>query len=152
MGYEFSNNIKDQAIPAQYITSIDEGVQQALERGILAGHPMVDIKVTLFDGSHHEVDSNEMAFKIAGSMALKDAARRAKPIRLEPVMDVEVTVPEEYLGVIIGDLNSRRAEQSRISNRRRPDRTSSRPQYPSPQCSVMGETSAQAHKHGLAIQ
>ena len=107
-GYDFINDIKDHAIPTKYITPIDEGVQGALERGILAGHPMVDIKVTLFDGSYHEVESNEMAFKIAGSMALKDAARRAKPTRLEPVMDVEITVPEEYMGAIIGDLNASR--------------------------------------------
>jgi elongation factor G len=107
-GYEFINDIKDQAIPIQYIAPIDEGVQRALEQGILAGHPMVDIKVTLFDGSYHEVDSNQMAFKIAGSMALKEAARKAKPIRLEPVMNVEITVPEEYMGFIISDLNSRR--------------------------------------------
>ena len=107
-GYEFINNIKDQAIRTPYITPIDEGVQDALEHGILAGHPMVDIKVTLFDGSYHEEDSNEMAFKIAGANAFKDAARKALPILLEPVMHVEVTVPEEYLGAIIGDLNSRR--------------------------------------------
>ena len=107
-GYEFINDIKDQAIPIQYIAPIDEGVQEALERGILAGHPMVDIKVTLFDGSYHEVDSNEMGFKIAGSMALKEAARKALPIRLEPVMDAKITVPEEHLGFIISGLNSRR--------------------------------------------
>ena len=106
-GYEFINNINNQAIPTQYITPIDEGVQRALEQGILAGHPMVDIKVTLFDGSYHEVDSNQMAFKMAGSMALKEAARRAKPLRLEPVMNVEITVPEEYMGFIISDLNTR---------------------------------------------
>ena len=107
-GYEFINNIKDHAIPTHYITPIDEGVREALEHGILAGHPMVDIKVTLFDGSYHNVDSNEMAFKIAGSMALKEAARRAKPLRLEPVMNVEITAPEEYMGFIISDINSRR--------------------------------------------
>jgi elongation factor G len=107
-GYEFISNIKDHAIPTQYITPIDEGVQKALETGILAGHPMVDIKVTLFDGSYHEVDSNEMAFKIAASIAFKDAARKARPVWLEPVMAVEVTVPEEYIGTIISDLNSRR--------------------------------------------
>ncbi len=112
-GYEFINDIKDQAIHTQYITPIDEGVQQALERGILAGHPMVDVKVTLFDGSYREVESNEMAFKIAGSMALKEAARRAKPLRLEPIMNVEITVPEEYIGFIISDLNSR---HGRIEN------------------------------------
>jgi elongation factor G len=106
-GYEFINDIKGHAIPTQYIAPIDEGIQKALERGILAGHPMVDIKVTLFDGSYHKVDSNEMAFKIAGSMALKEAARKAKPIRLEPIMNVEITVPEEYMGFIISDLNTR---------------------------------------------
>jgi elongation factor G len=112
-GYEFINDSRDQAIPTQYITPIDEGAQRALERGILAGYPMIDIKVTLFDGSYHDVDSNEMAFKIAGSMAFKEAARKALPIRLEPVMNVEITVPEEYMGFIISDLNSRRG---RIEN------------------------------------
>jgi elongation factor G len=113
-GYEFINNINNQAIPTQYITPIDEGVQRALEQGILAGHPMVDIKVTLFDGSYHEVDSNQMAFKIAGSMALKEAARKAKPIRLEPVMNVEITISEEYMGFIISDLNTRRGRIEEI--------------------------------------
>ena len=113
-GYEFINDIKDQAIPTQYISPIDEGVQKALEGGILVGHPMMDIKVTLFDGSYHKVDSNEMAFKIAGSMALKEAARKAKPIRLEPVMSLEITVPEEYMGFIISDLNSRRGRIEEI--------------------------------------
>jgi elongation factor G len=107
-GYEFINVIKSGSIPREFIKPIDQGVQGALELGILAGYPMVDVKVTLYDGSYHEVDSNEMAFKIAGSIAFKEAARKASPVLLEPVMAVEVTVPEEFMGVIIGDINSRR--------------------------------------------
>jgi elongation factor G len=107
-GYEFSNDTKGGTIPKEYIKPIDQGIQEALLGGILAGYEMVDIKVSLYDGSYHDVDSNEMAFKIAGSMAFKEAARKAKPVLLEPVMSVEVTVPEEYMGTIIGDLNSRR--------------------------------------------
>jgi elongation factor G len=107
-GYEFINEIKSGSVPREYIKPIDQGVQGAIELGILAGYPMVDIKVTLYDGSYHEVDSNEMAFKIAGSIAFKEAARKASPVLLEPVMAVEVTVPEEFMGVIIGDINSRR--------------------------------------------
>jgi len=107
-GYEFINEIKGGAVPKEYIKPIDHGVQGAMESGILAGYPMVDVKVTLFDGKYHEVDSNENAFKIAGSLAFKAAADKAKPVLLEPVMAVEVTVPEEFMGVIIGDINSRR--------------------------------------------
>ncbi len=107
-GYEFSNDIKGGTIPKEYIKPIDQGIQDAMQRGVLAGYEMVDVKVSLYDGSYHDVDSNEMAFKIAGSMAFKEAARKAKPVLLEPVMSVEVTVPEEYMGTIIGDLNSRR--------------------------------------------
>ena len=107
-GYEFINAIKSGSIPTEYIKPIDQGVQGAIELGILAGYPLVDIKVTLYDGSYHEVDSNEMAFKFAGSIAFKEAARKANPVLLEPVMAVEVTVPEEHMGVIIGDINSRR--------------------------------------------
>jgi elongation factor G len=107
-GYEFSNDTKGGTIPKEYIKPIDQGIQEALLGGVLAGYEMVDIKVSLYDGSYHDVDSNEMAFKIAGSMAFKEAARKAKPVLLEPVMAVEVTVPEEYMGTIIGDLNSRR--------------------------------------------
>ncbi|HZQ42850.1 MAG TPA: elongation factor G [Acidobacteriaceae bacterium] len=107
-GYEFSNDIKGGVIPKEYIKPIDQGIQEAMAGGVLAGYEMVDIKVSLYDGSYHDVDSNEMAFKIAGSMAFKEAARKAKPVLLEPVMAVEVTVPEEYMGTIIGDLNSRR--------------------------------------------
>ncbi len=107
-GYEFVNDIKGGSVPREYIKPIDQGVQGALELGILAGFPIVDVKVTLFDGSYHEVDSNEMAFKFAGSIAFKEAARKASPVLLEPVMAVEVTVPEEHMGTIIGDINSRR--------------------------------------------
>jgi elongation factor G len=107
-GYEFVNGIKGGSVPKEYIKPIDQGVQGALELGILAGYPIVDVKVTLFDGSYHDVDSNEMAFKFAGSIAFKEAARKASPVLLEPVMAVEVTVPEEHMGTIIGDINSRR--------------------------------------------
>jgi elongation factor G len=107
-GYEFVNEIKGGVVPKEYIKPIDQGVRGALDLGILAGFPMVDIKVILFDGSYHEVDSNEMAFKFAGSIAFKEAARKASPVLLEPVMAVEVTVPEEHMGTIIGDINSRR--------------------------------------------
>jgi elongation factor G len=107
-GYEFINDIKGGVVPKEYIKPIDQGIRGAMELGVLAGFPMVDVKVTLFDGSYHEVDSNEMAFKFAGSIAFKEAARRASPVLLEPVMAVEVTVPEEFMGTIIGDINSRR--------------------------------------------
>ena len=107
-GYEFVNDIKGGVVPKEYIKPIDQGVRGALELGILAGYPIVDVRVILFDGSYHEVDSNEMAFKFAGSIAFKEAARKASPVLLEPVMAVEVTVPEEFMGVIIGDINSRR--------------------------------------------
>ena len=107
-GYEFINDIKGGVVPKEYIKPIDQGVQGALELGILAGYPIVDVKVTLYDGSYHEVDSNEMAFKFAGSIAFKEAAKKASPVLLEPVMAVEVTVPEEHMGTIIGDINSRR--------------------------------------------
>ena len=107
-GYEFSNDTKGGTIPKEYIKPIDQGIQEAMQGGVLAGYEMVDVKVSLYDGSYHDVDSNEMAFKIAGSMAFKEAARKAKPVLLEPVMSVEVTVPEDYMGTIIGDLNSRR--------------------------------------------
>ena len=109
-GYEFVNNIVGGAIPKEYIEPANQGIQGAMQSGVLAGYPMVDIKVTLYDGSYHEVDSSEMAFKIAGSMALKDAAKKAQPVILEPIMKVVVIVPEEYMGDVIGDLNSRRGE------------------------------------------
>ena len=107
-GFEFVNEITGGRIPKEYIAPAEVGIKEALEGGILAGYPMSDVKVTLFDGKFHEVDSSEMAFKIAGSLAIKEAARRAKPVLLEPIMSVEVVVPEEYMGDVIGDLNSRR--------------------------------------------
>ncbi len=107
-GYEFLNEIKGGSIPKEYIKPIDQGIREAMETGVLAGYPMVDITVVLYDGSYHDVDSNEMAYKIAGSMAFKEAAKKASPVLLEPVMAVEVTVPEEFVGTIIGDINSRR--------------------------------------------
>ncbi len=109
-GYEFVNKIIGGAIPKEYIPAVDQGIQGAMQAGILAGYPVVDVKVTLLDGSFHEVDSSEMAFKIAGSMAFKDACRKAEATLLEPIMKVDVTVPEEYMGDIIGDLNSRRGQ------------------------------------------
>ena len=109
-GYEFINNITGGSIPKEYIPAVDQGIQGALHAGVLAGYPVVDVKVTLYDGSYHEVDSSEMAFKIAGSMAFKEACRVADPVILEPIMKVTVIVPEDYMGDVIGDLNSRRGE------------------------------------------
>ncbi len=109
-GYEFVNNIVGGAIPKEYIAPVDAGIQGAMQSGVIAGYSMVDVKVTLYDGSYHEVDSSEMAFKIAGSMAFKDAAKKANPVLLEPIMKVVVITPEEYMGDVIGDLNSRRGE------------------------------------------
>ncbi len=109
-GYEFKSAIVGGSIPKEYIPAIDAGIKGAMAAGVLAGYPVVDVKVTLYDGSYHEVDSSEMAFKIAGSMAFKDACRKADPILQEPIMKVAVTVPEEYMGDVIGDLNSRRGQ------------------------------------------
>jgi elongation factor G len=107
-GFEFINGIVGGVIPKEYIPAVQKGMEEALQNGVVAGYPMVDIKVTLFDGSYHDVDSNEMAFKIAGSMAFKEAATKAKPVLLEPVMSVEVVTPEDYVGTVNGDLNRRR--------------------------------------------
>jgi elongation factor G len=109
-GWEFASKIKGGAIPTEYISSVEKGMVEALASGIKAGYPMVDVKVELIDGSYHDVDSSEMAFKIAGSMAVQEAAKRAKPVLLEPVMDVEVVTPEEFLGDVIGDLSRRRGK------------------------------------------
>jgi len=109
-GFEFSNEIVGGVVPREYIPSVERGVREAMESGPLAGYPMVDVRATIYDGSFHDVDSSEMAFKIAGSMALKEGARRAHPILLEPVMDVEVVVPEEFMGDVMGDLSSRRGK------------------------------------------
>jgi elongation factor G len=107
-GYEFENEIVGGSIPKEYIKPIDQGIREAMTTGVLAGYPMDDVKIELYDGSYHDVDSSEMAFKIAGSMAFKDAAKKAHPVLLEPVMRVEVVVPEEYMGDVIGDITSRR--------------------------------------------
>jgi elongation factor G len=107
-GYEFVDKIVGGKIPKEYIPSIDLGIQEAMESGVLAGYPVVDVKVTLVEGSYHEVDSSEMAFKVAGSMAFKEAMKRAKPTLLEPMMAVEVVTPDEFLGDVMGNLNSRR--------------------------------------------
>ena len=109
-GYEFENEIVGGSVPKEFIKPVDHGIKEALEGGILAGYPMVDVKAILYDGSYHDVDSSEMAFKIAGSMAFKEAARKATPVLLEPVMSVEVVVPEDFVGAIIGDLSSRRGK------------------------------------------
>jgi elongation factor G len=113
-GYEFVNAVTGGRIPREYIPAVDEGIQEAMEFGVLAGYPMVDVKVTLQDGAYHDVDSSELAFKIAGSMAFKEAARRAKPTLLEPIMKIEVTTPDDYLGEVIGDINSRRGHVQKM--------------------------------------
>jgi elongation factor G len=116
-GYEFVNKITGGSIPREYIPAVDQGIQEALDGGVLAGYPMVDVRATLIDGSYHEVDSSEMAFKIAGSMALKEAARKATPVLLEPVMEFEVTTPEEFLGDVMGDVTARRGRIENIDDR-----------------------------------
>jgi elongation factor G len=116
-GYEFIDKITGGRIPKEYIPAVDEGIQEALTTGVLAGYPTVDVRVTLTDGSYHDVDSSEMAFKIAGSMALKEAARKASPVLLEPIMRIEVVTPDDYLGDVIGDLNSRRGRVGGIEQR-----------------------------------
>jgi elongation factor G len=107
-GYEFVNAIVGGAIPREYIPAVDKGIKEQTENGVIAGYPVVDVKITLFDGSYHDVDSNEMAFKIAGSMAFKEGAKKARPVLLEPIMKVEVVTPEDYMGDVMGDLNRRR--------------------------------------------
>ncbi len=109
-GYEFINAIVGGSIPKEFIPAVDAGIRGALQAGVVAGFPVVDVKVTLYDGSYHEVDSSEMAFKIAGSMAFKEACRKANAILLEPIMKVSVIVPEDYMGDVMGDLNSRRGQ------------------------------------------
>jgi elongation factor G len=117
VGFEFENAIVGGAVPREYIAPVEQGIKEAMQNGVLAGYPVVDIKAKLYDGSFHEVDSNEMAFKIAGSMALQEGVRRADPVILEPVMKVEVTVPEEFMGDIIGDLNSKRGRIESMEDR-----------------------------------
>jgi elongation factor G len=107
-GYEFENAIVGGVVPREYIAAVDKGVQEQMENGVIAGFPLVDVKVTLFDGSYHDVDSNEMAFKLAGSQAMREGAQAARPVLLEPIMKVEVVTPEDYMGDVMGDLNRRR--------------------------------------------
>jgi elongation factor G len=109
-GYEFVNGIVGGAVPREYIPAVDKGIKEAMETGVIAGYPIVDVKVTVFDGSYHDVDSSEMAFKIAGSIGFKEGFRKARPVLLEPIMKVEVVTPEDYYGDIIGDLNRRRGQ------------------------------------------
>jgi len=116
-GFEFVNRIVGGAIPREYISAVEKGVVEAMERGVLAGYPMVDIKVTLIDGSYHEVDSSEMAFKIAASMGFKEGARQAAPILLEPLMSIEIITPEEFMGQVIGDLTARRGKTTKVEYR-----------------------------------
>ena len=117
-GYEFENAIVGGVIPKEYIPSIDKGIQEALESGVIAGYPVVDIKVKLVDGSYHEVDSSEAAFKIAGSMAIKEALKKSNPVLLEPVEQVEVETPEQYMGDVMGNLSSRRGKIEGMEDRR----------------------------------
>jgi elongation factor G len=117
-GFEFVNRIVGGAIPREYIPAVEKGVKEAMEKGVLAGYPMVDVKVTLIDGSYHEVDSSEIAFKIAGSMGFKEGARRANPILLEPLMSIEIITPEEFVGQVVGDLNARRGKTTRVEYRK----------------------------------
>jgi elongation factor G len=107
-GYEFVNGIVGGVVPREYIPAVDKGIKEAMEGGVIAGFPVVDVKVTLYDGSYHDVDSSEMAFKIAGSMCFKEGTKKARPVLLEPIMKVEVVTPEDYMGDVMGDLNSRR--------------------------------------------
>jgi elongation factor G len=116
-GFVFEDNIVGGTIPREYIGPVEQGVKEALENGVLAGYPMVDVKVELVDGSYHDVDSSEMAFKIAGSMAVKEAARQAHPVLLEPIMDVEVVTPADYMGDVIGDLSARRGKIGGMTQR-----------------------------------
>jgi elongation factor G len=117
-GYEFIDAIVGGVIPKEFIPAVDQGIREAMQNGIIAGYPVIDVKVTLFDGSYHEVDSSDLAFKIAASIAFKEAARQAEPVLLEPIMEVEVVTPDEYLGDVIGDLNSRRGRIEGINMRK----------------------------------
>src|SRR3989337_1427641 len=117
-GYEFINGIIGGVVPKEYIPSVSAGIQEAMRNGVIAGFPVVDIKARIYDGSFHDVDSDEISFKVAGSIAFKEGAKKAKPILLEPIMDVEVVTPEEYLGDVMGDLNSRRGKIEGCSARK----------------------------------
>ena len=145
-GFEFVNKIKGGAIPTEYIPAVEQGIEEALGSGVKAGYPVVDVRVELIDGKYHEVDSSEMAFKIAGSMAVQEAARRAKPVLLEPVMSVEVVTPEEFLGDVIGDLSRRRGK---VQGRNRAvTRSPCTPLSRSARCSATRPTSAPRPRAG----
>ncbi len=116
-GFKYVNAIKGGTIPSEFIPSIEKGIIEAMEKGVLLGYPMVDIEVTVYDGSYHDVDSSDIAFKIAGSMAFQDGAKKAGMVLLEPIMKLEVTVPEEFMGVVIGDISSRRGKISSTEKR-----------------------------------
>jgi len=116
-GYEFINKIKGGVIPQEFIPAVNKGIKEALDKGVVAGYPLVDVEATLYDGSYHDVDSSEVAFKIAGSMALQDAVKKAQPSLLEPIMKIEVSIPEEFFGDVIGDLNRRRGIIEKTSDR-----------------------------------
>jgi len=116
-GFEFADEIKGGAIPREFITPIQKGVKEAMDKGVVAGYPLVDIKATVYDGSYHEVDSSEIAFKLAGSMAFVAAAQKANPVILEPIMKVEVTTPEQYMGDVIGDISSKRGQIQEMTDR-----------------------------------
>ncbi|MBL8035499.1 MAG: elongation factor G, partial [Leptospiraceae bacterium] len=116
-GYVFENKVVGGTVPREYIQPVNKGIEEALASGVMAGYPVVDVKVELFDGSYHDVDSSELAFKIAGSMAFKDACRKANPVLLEPIMKVEVTTPEDYMGDVVGDLNRRRGKVNAMNQR-----------------------------------
>jgi elongation factor G len=117
-GYEFTNAIVGGVVPKEYIPAVSAGIQEAMRNGVIAGFPVVDVKAKIYDGSYHDVDSDEISFKVAGSIAFKEGAKKAKPVLLEPVMDVEVVTPEEYLGDVMGDLNSRRGKIEGFSARK----------------------------------
>ena len=116
-GFHFEDKIVGGAIPREYISSVSKGIEEAIKNGVVAGYPIEDVRVELIDGSYHDVDSSEMAFKIAGSMAIQEACRKAKPVLMEPIMKVEVIVPEEYLGDVMGDINSRRGNVQGMDQR-----------------------------------
>jgi elongation factor G len=116
-GFVFNNEIKGGSVPREYIPAVEKGCEEAMQTGVLAGYPIEDVEVTLYDGSYHDVDSNEMAFKLAASMGFKEACRKASPAILEPMMKVEVEVPEEYMGDVIGDLNRRRGQVNNMGDR-----------------------------------
>ncbi len=148
-GYEFLDKIVGGKIPKEYISSVDLGIQEAMESGVLAGYPVVDVRVLLVDGSFHDVDSSEMAFKIAGSMAFKNAMQRAKPKLLEPVMAVEVVTPDEYLGDVMGDLNSRRGRVEGLEPRGNAQAIRRRSR--SPPCSATPPTCARRRRGGATF-